>query len=183
MSNPVTQSRLDRFVDIVNWLSRQSGWLAGSLAVVMMAALVREVGGRYFFNAPTDWAVDLNAFLLVGMVYLGSAYTTSIDGHVRADFFYGRLSGRGKATIDLFIDAICVYYAAIMLWQGWRLAWESLIYDEVSSGGVRWPLFPFQVLVPLGSALVILLLVVRILCNLRYLRGKGEPYSQQKGGH
>lgn len=183
MSSAVPKGGFDRFVGAVTWLSLQSGWLAGSLAVIMMAALVREVGGRYFFNTPTDWAVDLNAFLLVGMVYVGSAYTTSMDGHVRADFFYGRFRKRGKARLDLFIDTVCIYYAAILVWEGWKLAWESLVYDEVSSGGVRWPLFPFQVLVPLGSAMVILLLVVRIICNARYLLGKGEPYSVEKGGH
>ncbi len=183
MSSVAPRSGFDRFVDAVTWVSLQSGWLAGSLAVIMMAALVREVGGRYFFNAPTDWAVDLNAFLLVGMVYIGSAFTTSVDGHVRADFFYGRFGKRGKARLDLVIDAVCIYYAVVVTWEGWKLAWESLVYGEVSTGGVRWPLFPFQVLVPLGAALVILLLVVRIICNARYLLGKGEPYSVQEGGH
>lgn len=173
----------ERFVRGVQWLSLQSGWIAGGLALIMMLALVREVAGRYFFNAPTDWAVDLNAFLLVGMVYFGSAYTTSIDGHVRADFFYGRLSGRPKAGLDIFIDLICIYYTSMLLWEGWWMAWESLVYEEVSSGGVRWPLFPFQVLVPLGAFMVCALMVVRIICNVRFLCGKGEPYACGVGGH
>ena len=173
----------ERFLAGVQWLSLQTGWIAGGLALVMMLALVREVAGRYFFNAPTDWAVDLNAFLLVGIVYLGSAYTTSIDGHVRADFFYGRLAGRSKAWLDIFIDLVCIYYTAMLLWEGWMLAYESLLYSEVSSGGVRWPLFPFQVLVPLGAGMVILLLVVRMVCNIRYLGGKGQPYAGGGGGH
>ena len=174
---------LDKSIRGMEWVARQTGWIAGALAFVMMAAIVREVTGRYFFNSPTDWSVDLNAFLLVGMVYLGSAYTTIIDGHVRADFFYARITGRPKAWLDIFIDLICIYYCSMLVWEGWLLAYESLAYGEVSSGGVRWPLFPFQVLVPLGAALVIVCILLRSLTNIRFLMGKGEPYKPSGAGH
>lgn len=167
----------------MRWVANQSGWIAGALSFVMMLAILREVAGRYFFNNPTDWAVDLNAFLLVGMVYLGSAYTTMIDGHVRADFFYAMVTGRPKAWLDLFIDLICICYCGILIWEGGLLAWESLQYGEVSTGGVRWPLFPFQALVPLGALLVILGILARSLTNVRFLMGKGSPYQSDGGKH
>ena len=168
---------------MARWLSDQTGWLAGSLAFVMMLATVREVVGRYFFNAPTDWAIDLNAFLLVGMVYLGAGYTTFIDGHVRADFFYARIVGRPKAIVDIVIDLICITYCAMLTREGWMLAYESLLYNEVSSGGVRWPLFPFQVMVPIGGAMIIVCLLIRILVNLRFLVFKGKPFTAAGGAH
>ncbi len=176
-------SLVDKYVSTLEWLATESGWIAGALSFVMMLAIIREVSGRYFLNAPTDWSVDLNAFLLVGMVYLGSAYTTIIDGHVRADFFYARISGKPKAWLDLFIDLVCIYYCSMLVWEGWLLAYDSLQYGEVSSGGVRWPLFPFQVLVPLGALLVILGILARSLTNIRFLMGKGGPYQPSGGGH
>ena len=183
MDNGKETGFVDKYIATMEWLSKQSGWMAGALSFVMMLAIIREVAGRYFFNTPTDWSVDLNAFLLVGMVYVGSAYTTIIDGHVRADFFYARVSGRPKAWLDLFIDSVCVYYCSMLVWEGWRLAYDSLIYGEVSSGGVRWPLFPFHVLVPLGALLVILCILARTLTNIRFLMGKGAPYEPSGGGH
>jgi TRAP-type C4-dicarboxylate transport system permease small subunit len=167
----------------MEYLSMHSGWFAGSMAFVMMAAVIREVGGRYFFNAPTDWAVDLNAFLMVGLVYLGSAYTTINDGHVRADFFYARILGRKKALLDIFIDIICLFYVGVLIWQGWLLAYESIVYSAVSSGGVRWPLFPFQLLVPIGGVLVVLCLLVRMFVNIRSLFGKGKPFEPKGPAH
>lgn len=175
MSVQTGQGERNRAEGRIEWVCRQTGWIAGGLAVIMMLALVREVVGRYFFNSPTDWAVDLNSFLLVVMVYLGAAYTTSIDGHVRADFLYGRIKGRAKAALDVFIDAASIFYVSILLWEGGLLAWESFVFDEVSSGGVRWPLAPFQAMVPLGAALVIFLLLVRIARNVRLLASGGAP--------
>lgn len=47
MSSVVPRSRFDRFVGAVTWLSLQTGWVAGALAVIMMGALVREVGAIF----------------------------------------------------------------------------------------------------------------------------------------
>jgi len=154
---------------VIEWVCELTGWIAGGLAIIMMLAIIREVIGRYAFNRPTDWAVDLNAFLLVAMVYLGAAYTTSIDGHVRADFLYGKFKGRTKAAIDLVIDLLSILYASILVWEGWLLAWDSFVNNEVSTGGVRWPLFPFQAFVPVGALIVLFLLLRRIAANARLL--------------
>ncbi|NPV04458.1 MAG: TRAP transporter small permease [Syntrophaceae bacterium] len=175
MGTQIDQGHPARPEGRIEWVCRQTGWIAGSLAVIMMFSLIREVVGRYFFNRPTDWAVDLNSYLLVIMVYLGAAYTTSIDGHVRADFLYGRIKGKAKAVLDIFIDIASIFYVSILLWEGGLMAWESFVFNEVSTGGVRWPLAPFQAMVPLGSALVIFLLFVRIARNVRLLAfGGGE---------
>ena len=183
MDEPRKWRALDRFIRCMELISKQTGLIAGALAFVMMVAIVREVIGRYLFNSPTAWSVDLNAFLLVGMVYLGSAYTTLTDGHVRADFFYALITGRAKAWLDIFIDLVCIYYCSILFWEGWLLAYDSLVCGEVSSGGVRWPLFPFHVLVPLGSAMVILCIVMRGLTNTRFLMDRGESYKLTGAGH
>jgi len=182
MSAQAAQGVRNRKEGRIEWVCRQTGWVAGSLAVLMMLALIREVVGRYFFNQPTDWAVDLNSYLLVIMVYLGAAYTTSIDGHVRADFLYGRIQGRPKAVLDVFIDVASIFYVSILLWEGGLMAWESFLFDEVSTGGVRWPLAPFQAMVPLGAALVIFLLLVRIVRNVRLLASGGVPAPAAKEG-
>lgn len=182
MSVQAGQGEQNRTEGRIEWVCRQTGWIAGSLAVIMMLALIREVVGRYFFNQPTDWAVDLNSYLLVIMVYLGAAYTTSIDGHVRADFLYGRFRGRPKAALDVCIDVASIFYVSILLWEGGLLAWESFLFDEVSTGGVRWPLAPFQAMVPLGAALVIFLLLVRIARNVRLLASGVAPATAAKEG-
>ena len=37
----------------IEWVCRQTGWIAGSLAVITTLGLDREVVVRYFFNSPT----------------------------------------------------------------------------------------------------------------------------------
>ncbi|OPY86538.1 MAG: Tripartite ATP-independent periplasmic transporter [Smithella sp. PtaU1.Bin162] len=183
MNIDIKQEHRNRSRRIINWFCESTGLIAGGFVIIMMLALIREVIGRYFFNSPTEWSVDLSEFLMVAMVYIGTAYTTSIDGHVRADFIYGQIKGKRKAYLDIFIDLASIFYVSIIFWEGWLLAKESFISGEVSSGGVRWPLFPFQFMVPIGAAMVILLLIVRLVHNIRFVLGKGDAYSFAKGGH
>lgn len=183
MNTDIKQEHQSRSRRIINWFCESTGLIAGSLVAIMMLALVREVIGRYFFNSPTEWSVDVSEFLMVSMVYIGTAYTTSIDGHVRADFFYGQIKGKRKAYLDICIDLVSIFYVYIIFWEGWMLARDSFISGEVSSGGVRWPLCPFQIMVPIGAAMVILLLIVKLIHNIRFLLGKGEAYTFAKGGH
>ena len=173
MNNQNNTSKLIRFMDKIEQFFTSTGWIAGGLAFIMMLATVREVVGRYFFNAPTDWSLDINAFLLVVMVYIGSAYTTSVDGHVKADFFYRFLSGWKKNIVDIFIYLVCISYAFVLVWQGWIISYESLVYKEVSSGGIRVPLFPFQFLVSLGSLLVLICFSIKIVRSVYELFERG----------
>jgi len=167
-------NKLNQFLDRLDRYFKITGWIAGGLAFVMMLALVREVGGRYFFNSPTDWALDINAFLFIIMVFLGSAYTTAIDGHVRADFIYGKFRGKTLAVVDIIISIICIAYAVVLVWQGTSMAWESFSAGEVSSGGIRVPLFPIQILIPIGSFLVCLCFLSKILRSLLVIFKGGE---------
>ena len=184
MSDPVTRNSFDRFMDGVSWLSMQSGWLAGSLAVVMMAALVREVGRPLLLQRAHRLGGGLER-LPAGGHGLPGLGLHHLHRRPRAGRFLLRPLHRPPPRPSWICSSTRCASTTRPSCSGRAGGWPGSRWftDEVSSGGVRWPLFPFQVLVPLGSGLVILLLVVRMLCNLRYLRGKGEPYSQEKGGH
>ena len=158
----------------LEWLYTQAGWVAGGLAAIMMIAIVREVIGRYFFNNPSDWSLDLSCLLLVGMAYVGAAYVTLIEGHVRIDFIYRNFKGKTKIIMDIVICVICIAYGAIVVWQGWDMAWGSLMAHSVSTGGVRWPLFPSQAVVPAGSFFLCLCFVGKIIHSIDLLHKAGD---------
>ncbi len=154
-------------------LGASSGWLAGLLTLVMMIAIIREVVGRYFFNHPSDWSLELSGYLLVALTYLGAPYTEQSEGNIRIDFIYARFSPRIRAWADMAICLIGICWAGMLVWQGWLLAWESWEIGARSSEAMAWPLFPSQVLVPIGALLLCLVLARKFYLRLRGLtRGR-----------
>ena len=157
----------------LDWLSRQLGWIAGGLTIVMMIAVMREVVGRYFFHSPSDWSLELCGYLLVALAYLAAADTELADGHIRIDFLYGRFKGKKKLLADIVIPLIGVCWCLIVLWQGAKLAFHSLAIGACSADAMMWPLFPSQILVPVGAALLVLVFIGKVIRNLNLLI-KGE---------
>jgi TRAP-type mannitol/chloroaromatic compound transport system permease small subunit len=158
-------SNMKRIFCCLEWLSDQLGWIAGGLTIVMMIGVMREVVGRYFFNSPSDWSLELNGYLLVALVYLSAAHTENRDSHIRIDFIYDRFEGRLKALVDTIILAIAFCWSAVVMWQGAILSLKSLQIGARSSQAMQWPLFPSQLLVPLGSGLLCLALLGKLLKN------------------
>jgi TRAP-type C4-dicarboxylate transport system permease small subunit len=157
------------------WLLRLgdiSGWLAGGITLIMMVAILREVVGRYFFNAPSDWSLELCEDLMVALTYLGAPYTELCEGNIRVEFLYNRFSPPLKMCADILISLIGMGWAGVLTWQGWILAWESWKIGARSEGAMAWPLFSSQVLVPIGSFLLFVVLARKLVLRLRDLIGR-----------
>jgi TRAP-type mannitol/chloroaromatic compound transport system permease small subunit len=159
--------------EMLGWLARNSGWIAGSLTVVMVVAVMREVIGRYFFNAPSDWSLELCGYLLVGLAYLAAADTEIAERHIRIDFIYERFRGRTKNIMDVVISLFGLLWSGTLIWQGGRLALHSLATNARSADAMMWPLFPSQVMVPLGAGMLFLVLMGKLIHNVRALRARG----------
>ena len=156
----------------LEWISEQLGWIAGGLTVLMMAAEIREVVGRHFFNEPSDWSLELCGYLLVGLAYLSAPFTEVHDGHIRIDFIYERFVGLRKKIVDIFILLVGLSWAVIVAWQGGRIALHSLVTGACSSDSMMWPLFPSQVLIPIGAGLLVLVIVAKLVRDVGRLSRK-----------
>jgi len=161
---------LERAARAVDRLSRAGGVVAGVFALVMMLTIGREVIGRYFFNAPTDWVVELDGYLLVGLVYLAGGYILQSDGHIRVDILYGRFSPRLRAWADLLAVVLALPFLGFVIWQGAILAGDAWQRDD-RSVVMAWPLWLPELAVPVGA---LLLLLQALALGLRTVRRLGR---------
>lgn len=160
---------LERGCRLVDRLSRLAGIVAGALALAMMLSIGREVVGRYFFNAPTDWVVELDGYLLVALVYLAGGYLLLTDSHLRIDLLYRRFPARVRAWTDLAGALAALPFLGLLVWQGGLLAWEAWGRQDVSVV-MAWPLWPPYLMVPLGCLLLLLQVLAQGVRTLRRLR-------------
>jgi TRAP-type C4-dicarboxylate transport system permease small subunit len=158
---------ISRFIDKLNVLF---GIIAGSLVAAMSIVVLREVVGRHFFNSPVEWVDELaTQYLLLGVFYLGSGYSFMAGGFVKVDFILNRLKPKRRALVELINCFIALGYCFVILWQGAHLAIWSLQRSMVSSG-MGWPLFPTQVIVPIGTVLLILSIISLIMDQVKSFR-------------
>jgi TRAP-type C4-dicarboxylate transport system permease small subunit len=58
------------------------GYVAGCIILLSALVIMYDVVCRYFFNAPSLYAPYISAFLMLGAVFIGTAYALQAGGHV-----------------------------------------------------------------------------------------------------
>lgn len=134
-------------------------WLAGlvsTLVFVMVAVIAYEVVARYFFNAPTVWALELSALLLGPYFMLAGPYLLHIGGHVNVDIVHARLSGKTAAVTECFTFGLIVVLCAIIIRESLPVALNALESRETSFSAWNPPTWPVKVIIPITFALLLL---------------------------
>jgi len=98
--------------------------------------------------------LEMSCIILTGITFLGGGYSFLHGGQVKVDFLYQKWSPRTKAVIDLITYLFFFSVCLILIWYGGEVAWESLKEGRVSTSAWAPPLWPSQVMVPLGGLLI-----------------------------
>lgn len=170
------------------------GFVLAALALVAIAALVLvQVAGRIIDRSlialghePVGIAItslsELGGFLFVGAAFLALAGTLRAGGHVRVTMLVGALPaplGRLVAALALLVALGLCSFA---LYSAGVQAWDSWVFDAVSFGMARFPLWVPQAVIVAGLAL----LWVALLDELIVLLGGNMPAyhraEAEKGG-
>ncbi len=115
---------------VVDPLGRIGSWFALLMVLVMFLIVVL----RYVFQigsiALQESIMYINALIFV----CGVAYTLKEGGHVRVDVFYGQLSNRAKALIDIFGNLVFLgLTTGFIFWASWDYVSVSWLVREGSA--------------------------------------------------
>lgn len=138
------------------------GYISGGFAFLMMAIIGYDVLMRHIFNDPTIWADEVSCYLLVGITFLGAAYTLSMDGHVRIETFTDRLSPKTQRYLEFITDVLSLAFLVIFTRQAYWLVKDSLVSVKISATLLRTPLYLPQLMVAVGLTWFSLQMLVHI---------------------
>jgi TRAP-type mannitol/chloroaromatic compound transport system permease small subunit len=136
-----------------------------------------EVFVRYALGAPTGWSFDLSYILYGALFMMCGAYTLSVDGHVRADMFYRKMSPRGQARLELALYFLFFFPGVIaLLYVGTGYAARSWRYLEVSSySPANIPIYPLKTLIPVTGFFLLLQGIAEVMRCIMCLRDGRWP--------
>ena len=174
---------LVRAADVVSeWTGRSVRWLVGVMVVVGAFNAVARYLGRWTGTSLSSNAyIELQWYLFSLVFLLGASYALKHDAHVRVDVFYGRLSARGRAWIDLLGTALfLIPFSVFMLAASWPSVAASWRVREVSPDPGGLPRYPIKAVILVAFVLLIAQGVAEAAKRVRVLRGApaaeaGEP--------
>ncbi len=123
---------------------------AAALLVLMMTLTFCDVAGRYLFNAPLYFTIELTQLFMGMIVFLGLALTTLRRGHVTVDVFVTLLPPSLRRMTDL-LGSICTMGVLALI--AWRLfdRVATNIDDGLRTQLLHLPVFPFALVMAIGA--------------------------------
>jgi TRAP-type mannitol/chloroaromatic compound transport system permease small subunit len=115
---------ISAYVNIVDTICEKVGRFVMYGVFFMMFILILSFVTRNIINYPLMWIIEMAQFTMTAYYLLGGGYSMITDDHVRMDLFYGKLSKRGKAKMDIFTSFFLIFYLVLLLFG----SYTSLIY-------------------------------------------------------
>lgn len=154
---------MKKFINIIDRLSLGGAWLSGLFMLLIVLLIAMEIVLRSLFNTSTLISDEYSAYLFVGVVLSGLAFTLKEDAHIRITLLTSVIGKKGSNVLDIAatitamaILSFALYYSGIMVFESWQLGMRA---DSISET----PIYLSQMIIPLGLLLFNLQLGARIL--------------------
>ncbi|WP_343724484.1 TRAP transporter small permease [Herbaspirillum huttiense] len=139
----------------------------GMIALLVTSCILTySVVVRYFFHQPTDWQDEASVFMLVGVIFLCSAYVQSLRGHIGIEALAGLLSPLANKVRMFIVDAVSFLFCAFFTWKSWTLFHEAWVEGQTTSSTFAPPLWIPYSLMALGMSMLTLQLLVQLLTRI-----------------
>ncbi|MBI4185937.1 MAG: TRAP transporter small permease [Chloroflexi bacterium] len=150
-------------VDLVSWLT-----------FVMMILVLVEVVARYFFRHPFGLADEISAYMLVALIFIGTAYTWRAKGHITVDIVVSRLPAKVQKRLKLVTLIIATAFVPVLIKSYYSLWANSHKYGERSGHWLRVPLEWPQLTMLIGVILLFIMMIIDLVRTIKAVRASGE---------
>jgi TRAP-type mannitol/chloroaromatic compound transport system permease small subunit len=156
---------IDKITDIIGRITMYT-------VFAMMGILVLSFVTRNIINYPLMWIIEMAQFTITAYYLLGGGYSMLADDHVRMDLFYGKLSKKGKAKMDIFTSFFLIFYLAILFFG----SITSLIYTIETKQKLftAWApyVWPIKTLMLIGILLMLLQAFSSLFKNIAHVKNR-----------
>ena len=161
-------------------LNRLGTAIAGLGLLVMTGLVTADVIMRRLFNAPIIFADEVAGYLLVLVTFMGVSYTLKEEGHIQVRVIVDQISPRKRLLLKLIWCVFGIVFTMLLLFLASELVWESYDMNAFSPTPSQLPLFPFQIVIPIGCLFLLLQLVVELMDSAFSLYSSKPPANREK---
>jgi TRAP-type C4-dicarboxylate transport system permease small subunit len=153
--------KVDRILERISFYAI---YVAGIITLIMACVTTFGVFMRYALHRPEHYTYEIGIFCLISSVCLSLAHIQREGRNLRADYFSNRLNLKGQNIIlNLIVPLIALLYLIPLIWKSWQDAWYSLSIGERTYSAWGPPIGPIKLFVPIGMALLSLILVAQLI--------------------
>jgi TRAP-type C4-dicarboxylate transport system permease small subunit len=144
---------IKKFLNIITWVA---SILLGAVVLLMAT----QVFLRFAFNSPQAWAEEVDRYVFVWSIYLGTLIALIKGTHIRVTFLTDKMSEQNKNILELITNIINLFCFIIICFFGIQLAYDNRFSEFYTLTFM--PQVLFYLSVPICFSLMIIFLIVNL---------------------
>ena len=139
------------------------GVVVAEIGLVLLLLLVfHEVIVRYLLDKPTLYSVEISEYLLLLVAFMAAGWVLQEDKHVSMQTFVNLMPPKVKQGLALLTSIIVLLFCIVLIWEGTRSSVLAYKGGYHSSSLLNVPMWIPYAIIPIGSLLLALQMLVRI---------------------
>jgi C4-dicarboxylate transporter DctQ subunit len=143
-------------------------------ASTIVAIVTTEVVLRYLFSHSLIFTEELSRYLMVWIVFLGSALAIRDGSHIRISILVNRLSPKIQQIVSLAAYGLILIFLVVITVEGVKILPRQLYQMCIT---IDISLFYFYMAIPVGSVLMMIFLLPAI--KNTFSKKPSEPVEKQ----
>ena len=150
---------MGKIVERWNWTERS---FAGLLGLITTFLAFANTVMRYVFSYSPEWMEEIVVYLIVWSAFVIASTLVEERRHVGATFLVDLLPPGMHRVVEVATSLLALSFCILVLLLGYKIVYISYLTDERSMSGVRFPLWMFNLALPVGLTLITARYVRRI---------------------
>lgn len=158
----------------MTWLRKLytlSGALSGLFMVLICLLVLAQIVAR-LLDTIVPSSDEFAGYAMAASGFLGLPYALQRGAHIRVGLLFKVLPPRGRHVVEVFSTLLALLVSGYLAWYCVAFTLESHEFGEVSSGMLPIPMWIPQAAMALGTVILAIAMLDRLICMLR-----GQPFE------
>jgi TRAP-type C4-dicarboxylate transport system permease small subunit len=148
--------------------------MVGLLVMVLLSVVSRLL----HFHVPGTDAYA--GYLMAGAGFLALAHTLKRGEHIRVTLLLGQLKGSAKRGMEIWALAAAVALSGLSAFYSCRLAWQSHVFNDISTGSDATRLWIPQLAMAAGTVILCIAFIDELVLELQGRRSTADTASRNE---
>ena len=159
---------------LLDFLYDSAAALAALFMVCLLGMVLLSIGSRQLnFHVPgTD---SYAGYLMAAAGFLALAHTLKRGEHIRVTLLLNFLTGGMKKAFEIWALGIATLLSCLFAAYSCKLAWQSHVFNDISTGSDATPLWIPQVAMAVGTVILAIAFVDELV--LEWMGKRAQPTS------
>ncbi|SFM28387.1 TRAP transporter small permease [Salibacterium qingdaonense] len=107
-----------QYITAVDYLNKAVKYVASAMLVALAVLVFFQVVTRFVINFPLAWSEEISRYLMIYIVFLGSALAVRNREHIAIDFLFDLVSAATKKKLQFIVSIISTAFFIILCYYG-----------------------------------------------------------------